>query len=58
MFERLKQLQKYNAQEEQAERERLQTLSEKELMVEMLMELKIISRKCDDIRRKIVTWSN
>ena len=40
------------------EKERLQTMSEKELLIEMIMELKRIDQKCDDIERKIVVWSN
>ena len=40
------------------EKERLQTVSEKELLIEMIMELKRIDQKCDDIARKIVVWSN
>ena len=45
-------------QAEQLERMRLQNLSEKELLIEMVIELKRISNKCDDIGRKIVIWSN
>ena len=33
-------------------------MSEKELLVELILELKKIDRKCDDIARKIVIWSN
>lgn len=40
------------------EKERLQTMGEKELLIEMIMELKRIDQKCDDIARKIVIWSN
>ena len=40
------------------EKERLNSMSEKELIIEMIMELKKIDRKCDDIARKIVVWSN
>lgn len=47
-----------NEQTIQAERIRLNSLSEKELMVEMIVELKNISIKCDEIGRKIVIWSN
>lgn len=47
-----------NEQIEQAERIRLNSLSEKELMVEMILELKNISHKCDETGRKIVIWSN
>lgn len=47
-----------NEQMVQAERIRLNSLSEKELMVEIILELKNISIKCDEIGRKIVIWSN
>ena len=40
------------------EKERLNNMSEKELLVEMIIELKKIELKCDDIARKIVIWSN
>jgi hypothetical protein len=33
-------------------------MSEKELLVELILEMKKIDRKCDDIARKIVIWSN
>lgn len=42
----------------EAEKVRLMELSEKELLVEMILELKRISEKCDEIGRKIVAWSN
>ena len=55
MFERLR----INREEElRIEKERLNNMSEKELLVEMILELKKINRKCDDIARKIVIWSN
>ena len=44
--------------DENAERERLLRLSEKELLVELMLQLEKVNRKCDDIRRKIVIWSN
>ena len=37
---------------------RLMKLSEKELLVEMILELKRISEKCDEIGGKIVIWSD
>ena len=40
------------------EKERLNNMSEKELLVELILEIKKIDRKCDDIARKIVIWSN
>ena len=48
-----------NREEElRIEKERLNNMSEKELLVELILELKKIDRKCDDIARKIVIWSN
>lgn len=41
----------------EAEKARLMELSEKELLVEMILELKRISEKCDEIGRKIVIWA-
>ena len=42
----------------EAEKARLMELSEKELLIEMIRELKRISEKCDEIGRKIVIWRN
>ena len=55
MFGRFK-----NNYEEQLrlEKERLNNMSEKELLVELILEMKRIDRKCEDIARKIVIWSN
>ena len=49
-----------NNYEEQlrSEKERLNSMSEKELLSEMILELKRLDQKCDDIARKIVIWSN
>ena len=49
-----------NNYEEQlrSEKDRLNSMSEKELLIEMILELKRIDQKCDDIARKIVIWSN
>ena len=47
-----------NTVNEQEERGYLTSLSEKELMIEMLIELKKLNNKCDDIARKIVIWSD
>ena len=55
MFDWLK---KAPAIDQEAEKERLMELSEKELLVEMILELKRISEKCDEIGRKIVIWSD
>ena len=55
MFGRLR----VNREEElRIEKERLNNMSEKELLIEMIMELKRINQKCDDIARKIVIWSS
>ncbi len=45
-------------EENHEERQRLQSMSDRELMIEMIIELKRISSKCDEIGRKIVIWSN
>ena len=50
--------QEQREQEEQAERVRLQSLSEKEIMAEMLIELKRIEAKLDSINRTIRICSN
>lgn len=42
----------------ESERNRLMELSKKELLVEMIIKLELISQKCDEIGRKIVIWSN
>lgn len=48
-----------NQEEElRLEKELLNSMSEKELLIEMILELKRIAQKCDDIARKIVIWSN
>ena len=48
-----------NQEEElRLEKERMNNMSEKELLVELILELKKIDLKCDDIVRKIVIWSN
>ena len=44
--------------DENAERERLSRLSEKELLSELILHLEKVIRKCDDICRIIVIWSN
>lgn len=58
MFGWGKQAQEQRDQEEQAERVRLQSLSEKEIMVEMLIELKRIDAKLDSIKRTIRIHGN
>lgn len=47
-----------NTANEQELRAHLTSLSEKELLIEMLIELKKLGDKCDDIARKIVIFSN
>ncbi len=47
-----------NVLNEQDERNRLSNLTEKELLIEIVLELKKIDNKCDDIARKIVIWSD
>ena len=56
--QRMEERREQQRQAEQAERERLQALSEKELLIEMLIELKRVDKKCDDIARKIVIYSD
>ena len=46
-----------NEEQLRMEKDRLNNMSEKELLVELILELKKIDRKCDDIARKIVVWS-
>ena len=55
MFDWLK---KAPATDSESEKARLMELIEKELLVEMILELKRISEKCDEIGRKIVIWNN
>ena len=73
MFEKMKAARDQKIQEEQEklnrqiqeERKRLESLSEKELLIEAVIELnklkynsRIISSQCDEIARRIVIWSN
>jgi len=44
--------------DENEERERLLHLSEKELLIELIIQHEKVNRKCDDISRKIVIWSD
>ena len=55
MFKRMINRNKYYDQETRAY---LNSLSEKELLIEVLLELKMLNDKCDDIARKIVIWSD
>ena len=56
--QRMEERREQQRQAEQAERERLQALPEKELLIEMLIELKRVDKKCDDIATKIVIYSD
>ena len=47
-----------NTFNDQEEIEKLNNLSEKELLIELIIKLKKVSVKCDDIARKIVIWSD
>lgn len=47
-----------NTFNDKEEKEKLNNLSEKELLIELIIELKKVSIKCDDIARKIVIWSD
>ena len=51
-------LNKNSSGNESTEQTRLMSLSEKELMIEMIMEVERINSKCNEIGRKIVIWSN
>ena len=41
-----------------AERERLYSLPEKELMVETLLEIRDLNNKIDDVKRTVILYSN
>lgn len=41
-----------------AERERLYSLPEKELMVETLLEIRNLNNKIDDLKRTVILYSN
>ena len=41
-----------------AERERLYSLPEKELMVETLLEIRDLNSKIDDLKRTVILYSN
>lgn len=57
MFGWVKQAEERRAQEEQEERLRLETLSEKELMIELMIELKRLDRKIERVRRSVIAHS-
>jgi len=62
MFERMKekmrQRQEEREQQIREERNRLLTLSEKELLVEVLLELKRIENKIDDVETSVRIYNN
>lgn len=62
MFERMKeknrQRQEKREQEIREEKNRLFSLSEKELLVEILLELKRIEDKIDDVERSVRIYNN
>ena len=58
MFVWGRQAQERREQEEQEERLRLEALSEKELMIELMIELKRIDRKIERVRRTVITHSD
>ena len=58
MFGWGRQAQERQEQEEQEERLRLEALSEKELMIELMIELKRIDRKIERVRRTVITYSD
>ena len=58
MFGWGKQAQEKREQEERAEREYLQQLSEKEILIELMIELKRVDKKLDRIRRTVISRSH
>lgn len=62
MFERMKersrQRQEEREQQIKEEKNRLLSLSEKELLVEILMELKCIEESIDDVERSVRVYSD
>jgi hypothetical protein len=57
VFDKLRETRERREQEKQAELERLKSLSEKELLLEILIELKNINARCEDIRRTVIIHS-
>jgi hypothetical protein len=57
VFDKLREIRERREQEKQAELERLKSLSEKELLLEILVELKNINARCEDIRRTVILHS-
>ena len=48
----------HSLENEISERARLDQMTEKELLIEMIIKLDLISQKCEEIGRKIVIYSN
>lgn len=62
MFEKLQERKQQQYEEyvrmRNAERERLYSLPEKELMVETLLEIRDLNNKIDDLKRTVILYSN
>lgn len=62
MFEKLKEKNRQKAEERerqlQARKQALLAMSEKELLVELLLEMERIGNRLDDIENKIVLYGN
>ena len=58
MKEKQLRIQQERESERQKERERLSSLTERELMIEMILKLNEVGDKCDDIRRKVIIYSS
>lgn len=43
--------------DEDLERERLSKLSEKDLLIELILQLEKVNKKCDEIKSAIIIWS-
>ncbi len=62
MFKKLQERKQHQYEEyvrmRNAERERLYSLPEKELMVETLLEIRDLNNKIDDLKRTVILYSN
>lgn len=62
MFERMKEKKRQRQEEREQkireEKNRLLSLSEKELLVEILLELKCIEDRIDDVERSVCIYNN
>ena len=45
-------------EDKKAEKQKLMSLDEKELLIEILLQLQEINSKCDDIQRKQILFGN